>query len=798
MPPLVPVVLAFMAGIWLAEALSPYAMALVWSVGLLSGLISLRWRHARAGFLALLLVWGCLGTLRMTIWHQRPDAHVSKLVTDEPQVIRLHGVVVEDPVELLSPNEPERQAVVVQSRHAQRQGRWHPITGLLRVRLNAHPVQLSYGDEVLLEGRWSSVQGPGNPGQFDWRAMLARQGIEALVAVEPFHGVIRLKSDHGLAVLRAVFQLRRQLEESISQAFNEQEAGLLRALLLGQRVKLDERLKQAFIETGTMHLVVVSGFNVGLIAAMLEIMLRLIGLSWRWRILMIGPLLAGYCVLTGMQAPVTRATIMTWVVLGALWMDRVINWPNALAAAALAILWINPAQLMDPGFQLSFGAVASLLVLTTRWRDIVAAWIPSKPAWLHHYVSLSVASTIAIWVGLWPLLAWYFSLMSPVSVLANLLLIPLVSVLVGVGTLSLMASALLPGLLHAMHDSLQWLLELTVHVVQWCAVIPWGSWPIGHPPWWIIAGYYALVVVSLARRFLRLAPGWVAAIWLCAINGWIWTTIATRVQAVRWLEMTVLDVGHGDSLVLRTPGGRTILIDTGTEEAGRYVVTPYLRHQGINIVDALVLTHPDADHAGGAEVVVESVRVRRLLTNGASPVTLAARRLMERAKTQHGLMPTGLQAGMRLAEIPGVRVQVLHPPAGFVPRTQPHSNDNSVVMKVTMGDVSLLLTGDLETQGLPKVMAWQTQLQSTVLKIPHHGSALGPLGREFFGQVQPRLALLSVGRLHGLPSAETLDALQSTGARIYSTRRDGALTIKTDGSRLLITTFRKNKFPSNS
>ena len=138
----------------------------------------------------------------------------------------------------------------------------------------------------------------------------------------------------------------------------------------------------------------------------------------------------------------------------------------------------------------------------------------------------------------------------------------------------------------------------------------------------------------------------------------------------------------------------------------------------------------------------------------------------------------------------GARLEVLHPPAGFVPGTEPKANDNSVVLKLTKGAVSLLLTGDLEEAGLPTLLGQPSELASTVLKVPHHGSALGELGPQFFRAVHPQFALISVGRLHHLPSAETLDALAQIHAKTLLTVHEGAIRVRTDGRRLIVTTTR--------
>lgn len=790
--PLVVVALAVGSGILIAHRLLP-PLALIFLAGVVSAvaglLLILRPRASVIGGTSVLaLLWGCVSMLRVAESTAIPARHLAHRLREEPVAVVGQGMVVSDPMELWDPNE-EGQVAVIRVRHLKVDQRWTAATGLVRARILEPRIPLAYGDEVVLEGELSRVPSPGNPGQYDWAAALSRHHIHALLSVKPHHALARLRAHQGRRWIEAVYGLRHRLEQLIDGTFSPKHAGLLRSFLLGQRTNLDEGLKHAFVETGTIHLLVVSGFNVGLVAWLLEFGLRWIGLSLRPRLLISGLCLLGYCVLTGMQAPVLRATVMGWVVLGAMWFDRFMSWPNALAAAALVILWMNPLQLFDPGFQLSFGAVASLLVFTPRLHGWIASLCPTAVPWLSRYVALLVASTCAVWIGLWPLLAWYFHLVAPISLVANLLLVPLVSVLVSVGNVVLLGGVVAAPLVEWCGGSLTALLDWIVACVSWCHRVPGGWWVVGHPSWWLIAGSYGLVAISLGRRRLRLSHGQLLICWLLGINLWLWAGALVRVRQATWLEVTALDVGHGDCLVIRTPSRQTLLIDTGSQEAGAYVVVPYLRYHGIQTVDALVLTHFDEDHLGGAIPVLQSARVRRVFTNGARPTTPTGHRVLALAREAR-IPQEALSAGRRLTGAAGVDMMILHPPERGVPGTRRESNDNSVVIKLTRGGVSWLLGGDLEEAGLPWLLAWGAVLRSTILKVSHHGSALGWRGQRFAQQVRPSMAIISVGRRHGLPSAETTAALVEVGAQVTTTREAGAITIRTDGTHLFVTTFR--------
>ena len=334
------------------------------------------------------------------------------------------------------------------------------------------------------------------------------------------------------------------------------------------------------------------------------------------------------------------------------------------------------------------------------------------------------------------------------------------------------------------------LLHATLLCVSWCHALPGGYWFVGHPSPFFLIGYYGLLSISVLGRRLRLTTPRLLICGMAGLMMWVWSAVALRLLDARWLRVDILDVGHGDSIVVRTPRGHVLLVDAGSREAGEYRVVPFLRFAGISTVDALVLTHTDEDHLGGAIPLLQAVRVRQLLTNGAPDDTMSAREVTRLARMQRTKRVV-VWKGATLASDPTVNIEVLHPPRGLVPGTEPDSNDNSVVLKLTKGAVSVLLCGDIEEAGLPWLLREAQALHATILKVPHHGSRLGEVGAQFFKTVKPHMAILSVGRVHHLPASETMQALANTGAQLYLTRDVGGIHLRTDGQRLEVRTFRR-------
>ncbi|MBI4341450.1 MAG: DNA internalization-related competence protein ComEC/Rec2 [Candidatus Omnitrophica bacterium] len=821
--PLVPIAIAFLAGVF-AGGRSPPPVALTAALGVCAAALGWRWRvRPRAGAIAVGLLWMALGMLRMAVWSAHPAQRLAQRLTDEPQRVTVHGTVVDDPAELFGFYDEQAVACMLNVRHLRTPAGWpHHLSGFaesepplrgspsasrqvvgwraaagrVQMTVEAPRAALRYGDEIVAEGAWVRVPAPGNPGAYDRRAALARRRVHGLLRVAPSDGLAGLGRSRSGLPLRGLFAWRSRLQQRIIQTYSAQHAGLLQSIVLGQRVALDERLKQAFIETGTVHLLVISGFNVGIIAWVIDRMLRVAGMPWRLRPWLAAAGIGAYGALTGWQPPVARAVIMAWIVFGAAAWDRVVSWPNTLAAAALAIVGMDPSQLADPSFQLSFGAVASLLVFTPRWQPAIEArlvWMPA--AWLRRFLSASLSATLAVWAGLSPLLAWYFHFVSPISLVANLLLAPPLSLLVGLGTPLLLLGAGCTPLMAAAAVLLRWLLDGIVWCVVWLHRVPWGCVWIGHPSVLWLAAYGALVAISVARIKLDLSPARIAICWVAAAAVWVWSAVAVHAVASRWLRVDVVDVGHGDSILIRTPRHHAVLVDAGTQEAGRMRVLPFLRWEGIHRLDALMVTHTDEDHLGGAVPLLARLDVGRLLTNGVQGDTMSAHRLRALAAARRMPIST-LAAGMQLNLGAGVSCAVLHPPRGGVPGSPLESNDNSLVLKVSKGAVSVLLTADIEEAGLPWLLETGAVHDVTVLKVPHHGSRLGRAGEAFFRRARPRVAIISVGRLHRLPSAETLTALRESGAAVYTTRDEGRVALRTDGRRLEMRTFRQADAPT--
>ena len=592
-----------------------------------------------------------------------------------------------------------------------------------------------------------------NPHGFDYEAWLLEQGLGATGYVRSSRQSFPEKWGERNGLSDRIERIRERVRDRFKAVLGETPAsGILAALAVGDQRSISAEEWRLFNRTGVTHLMSISGLHVTMVSGLLAWLA-----AWLWRrsaFLMLrlparkaaavaavaGAL--GYSLIAGFAVPAQRTFWMVAVVAAALWSGRVAASARTLALALGVVLAFDPWAVLAPGFWLSFGAVALIFFTSAEQGATARQWL--RVQW-------------AITIGLAPAALFLFAQFSVVGPLANAIAIPLVSAVVT--PLALLA-ALLPwdGPLEAAAWLMQWLLQF----LDWCASLPAAVWQQHAPPLWT-------VLLALA-----------GVAWLLAPRGLPWraTGLALMLPAVAlpppapppgeaWI--TTLDVGQGLAVLVRT-AHRALLYDAGpafgTEaDSGERIIAPYLRAAGIARLDAMVVTHNDSDHSGGAASVVENFEVDLLLSSLPAGHPLPA-------------MVPGAQrcaAGMSW-EWDGVRFAVLHP-ASAAARAK-KSNDLSCVLKVTAGAHSMLLTGDIEKPAEAELVARDAEaLAADVLLMPHHGSKTSS-SPGFLDAVRPSVAVIPVGYRNrfGHPNADVVQ--RYAGTTIFRTDRDGAVTLR--------------------
>ena len=573
-------------------------------------------------------------------------------------------------------------------------------------------------------------------------------------------------------------------------------AAITTAVLIGDRAGLDETVQRQLQEAGTYHVIAISGGNIAIFAWLVLAIGRTIRLPWRAALACTAAALVGYGGVAGNEASVSRAIVMALVYLAALGLDRRSGSVSALAIAAALILCATPLAILDAGLLLTFGATIAIVIGVPRAVD--ACRLCRLPVAVVGVGAASLASEIA----LLPIAALYFMRVTVAGLVLNLAAVPLMS-LVQIGGLATLA-------IDAVHEPAgtlaAWLPHLAAEgLVRSAALVdltPWATWRVSSPPWWLVTGYYALLGAWLLRaRWVRvvvpyhrlngaLAASCLGGAALLVVSGPLHAGIEDRPG---FLRLTMLDVGQGDATLIRMPGGRALLVDTGglggrsRFDVGERVVAPAVWALGVKRLDALVISHGDPDHMGGAPAVLPMLRPREVWegipVERHEPLQALARLASDRGASWHRV-----RAGAE-RRYGVVTVKVLHPgPADWErPRVR---NDDSIVLDVRVGGVSIILPGDIGSDVEQSLIGAIEPAPFRVLKVAHHGSRTST-SDAFVEALRPQVALVSCGRdnPYGHPVPAVLERLTAAGAAIYRTDRDGAVTIETDGRSVEVRTW---------
>ena len=626
-----------------------------------------------------------------------------------------------------------------------------------------------------------------------WDSLQRRRGAHAVLRASRAAPTGRRRG----GVAGALDRVRGRAERALSAGLAPREAALLRGMVLGQDERLSEPVRDEFRRSGLAHLLAASGQNIVLLAALALPILRTFGLGLRARLLAVLLLVAAYIPLAGAGPSIQRAGVMGAAGVVAGLSGRPASRWYAVLLAALATLAFNPRAVEDPGWQLSFAAVLAILALASPLRQALgppvkegAAGAAARRRWgLPGPVAEVAALTIAATLGTAPLIALHFERLSLVGLLANLLAAPAVAPIMWLGMLSAAAGqvALAPaGLLDGLASYLLGYLAWVAHATS---QLPHAELPVRLPgPWALALAYAALGAVcaglassrarQAARGFVRRPGGRVALAGVVALLA----ALALRPPAAplappAGFRVSFLSIGQGDATLLQH-GSRAILVDTGPPEG---LVVGRLEEAGIRRLDALVVTHDQADHAGGAAAVLDAIPVGTLVDGGEGPPS-PQRRAFLAAAARRGVRRIVPSAGEAIHAGP-LRLDVLWPRRSdpFPPSADP--NDRALVMLARDGWVDALLPADAESN----VTAALDLGTVDVLKVAHHGSEDSGLP-SILARLRPRVAVIPVGtNIYGHPTRQALGALRAV-PQVYRTDRNGTVRIDAVGESLTVTT----------
>jgi competence protein ComEC len=632
------------------------------------------------------------------------------------------------------------------------------------------------GDKLWLTGSLEPPHQGGNPGEFDYRKYLYHQGVYYLLSVKKADDITKIEPAGGWQGM--INSYRDRMLQGTKEYMTSQESAVLRGMLLGDIDDIDPQLYDEFQNTGIVHLFSVSGLHIGFLLLLSSWLTSLLGARRSYRLIAGIVLLLVYGTLISWPIPVIRASIMGGMGLLAYYSGRPQQMLNSLGIAGLLIIVVDPHALFTISFQLSFLATWGLIYLFPLLRQRIP------------YSGLAVDALLVPFcaqVAITPAIAYYFNLISPVSILANLLVTYLSGLVVMLGFVALVFVMLAP-LAGICLFAAGLLIEMILLATHFCNALPGGVLWVATPGVLAIGTYYAglflLVSWPVAHPYYRSAGRLGIVLILIFLTAVFWPP-SWRDRGT--MEAVFLDVGQGDALLIKSPQGRFIMVDGGGSQfykVGEMKVIPYLRHRGINKLDLVINTHPDSDHLLGLTEVMEEIKVERF----AYPQALRDApdySSIFRLALQKSIPLWGLQAGQVLQVEPGFSLEVLHP--SLEPTEIMDTNHLSLVLRCRYHRNSILLTGDLDKQAMQEMAG--NAIKCDLLKVPHHGSRTSLL-EEFYENCDPRAAVISVGNNQfGHPHPEVVDELHGQGIKIYRTDHHGAIRCTSDGNDLKIETY---------
>ncbi len=680
---------------------------------------------------------------------------------------------------------------------------WRPASGRTKLLIDGHLLGVHAGDRLQVFGQLTASQGPRNAGEFDFARHARTDRILSGLRTENPVCVTVVSSASPLNPRRWIDAARTSGQRVIRRTLDPRHAGLASTLLVGAREEVPSRENEAFVETGTIHILSISGMHVGILAATMFLFTWLAAVRRNLAAVLVAGTIVIYVLVTGAEPPAVRAMILVLVMCAGYAIGRRPLGFNSLAAAALVVLALNPVDLFRAGPQLSFMCVAVLCWFAERARlletdpkrlDPLSRLIAESRPW-----PVRMARQVGrwawdlTWVGamVWltalPLIMARFHILSVVAVILNTLLWLPISLILwsGLGVLAL------GGLLPWLAAPFAWCCNHTLGAFEWAIEmarqLPGAYFWVPGPENWWLAGLYGGLGLLVVVPKLRPPRRWCLAI----LAGWIGLGFLPGLlrREPPHLDCTFLAVDHGCCAVLRLPSGATMLYDAGrfaSPDYGARSIAGHLWSHGIAHLDAIVLSHPDADHFNAVPALLERfsvgvVYVSPMMFERKGAAVDALRESIERA----GVPVLQVAAGDRLRGGEGCRVEVFHPPRDGV---LGGDNANSLVLAIEYLGRRILLPGDLEPPGLNAVIA-EEPWHCDVLLAPHHGSQRSdPPGLAHWAT--PHWVVISGGAQTDL--ARTTAAYRAIGAEVLHTHHWGAIAIQIDATGLEIRPFLEN------
>jgi competence protein ComEC len=783
-------------------------------------LTSLRKQWWIAGFLLIFCFAFILGIfdVQKQQYSIRTDQHISQHTDAGSKTVE--GIVIESPSSY-----PDKNVLIIRCVRLIKNGAYIPVAGGVRLVIPAD-LNFSYGDFIRFHSSLKKIQNFNNPGGFDYERYLNRQGVYAIGFIADASGIIILRKNSANHLKSRLESFRMSLKQIIYQNASSPQREIIEARTIGNQTAIPADIRDNFSKTGTSHILSISGLHIGMVAAIAFFFISLLLKSSEYLMLRLNIIKVSaaaafilvliYALIAGMGVTVIRSALMALVFLVALIFGKQRDLYNTLALAGLVILVISPAALFDISFQLSFAAVLAIIYIVPRFSDLSFHQFPHLPHWsqsIIRYLYMLILVSLAATIGTLPLIIYYFNRVSSVTIIANLIAVPLLGTLtLAIAMLFLLAAFFSPAVAGFFVKITSFFVLISIEIINKLASLSWSSFGITKPNIPEIVVFYLFLALLIqfvdTRRgvkgyFLRhplVLRYMLVSMLAFFIGDAIYLTLKDKLSSD--LRITAIDVGQGSAILVRFPGGENMLIDGGgfansSFDTGKMVIAPYLYHERINKIDTVILTHPHPDHMLGLFCILDNFNVREFWSTEIIGDDENNQKL-QKIIMERKIKIVRLTGEISVKNIHNVATNFLWPPhiSEFAAKelSDDDINEASLVFQIKYGKTSFLIPGDISANIENIFVRSGKDLKSDVLFVPHHGSVHSS-SSDFIKKVACRYAVVSAGKGNTFhhPHPLTLERYKAAQVQVLRTDQDGAVTFTTDGISLTKDTFVKHK-----
>ena len=626
--------------------------------------------------------------------------------------------------------------------------------------------KIKIGQYITVKGTVHHFDKAHNPGNFDQSEYYAKENIFGAIFCEQ---ILEVSGEEDLLEER-LYQVKQNWKKQLILFMGEENGQVMSAMLLGEKSEMDANIKELYQKNGIGHVLAISGLHISFVGLVIYKLIRKTGIPFLIAGFIALSLLTMYGIMIGFTVSVFRAYLMLVLKIVADITGRVYDMMTAVMLSAAITVWRQSLYLSDAGFYLSYGAVLGILLIM----PILKESFLGKKRWFQ-----LLMPGICVNVALFPIQLLYYYEFPLYSILLNLLVVPLMSLLLGFGMFGSIVSIFARVFGRICFYPCRWILVFYELLSKWGLKLPAARIVTGQPIWWKVVLYYIVLIVIIWKgiNWKKIVLYFVCILSLIIVPNWK-------------LQITMLDVGQGDCIFIKAPGNHTYLIDGGSsdvKEVGKYRMEPFLKFQGAGTLDYIFVSHGDGDHYSGIMELLQRQELGIKIQNLIVPVNYKEDEnlltLIQTAK-ENGVNVFAMKPGT-VVKNRNVNFTCLQPT-----ESETAGNASSMVLELSYKKFQMLFTGDVEKEGENSLISKVNGKSYTALKVSHHGSKYST-SENFLKAIDVKVALISAGEnnAYGHPHEETIERLTEEGATIYETSNNGAITITSNGDKMGITVF---------